>query len=357
MATSLEAGPPPSPFRGDEVLAPDSVSKESGYTLSAAFRFSDLVAPPRSPEVNAAGLDAARKATELRLNVDLATTRLRVSLAGRGFVLPAETEIRARSDRFGHVMVWPGMTFYRPLAPGALRALIGERRLDVAPITPASVSAREEGPRRIGIRTRKVDVTTRAATATFEIGRLDGAAEGGVLLCRMLLDLMNAPPTTAVCSTDEVPVRAELRWTSHGVLVFELTGALRRSDFPASALLIPPPTAIFAPTPWPVNDVNAILSNQELAAFRSSDVDVAPSPNATGDALTVVNATDELRLLFLDGVAAAWAAPGARGELRGLHHGRYIAQWRTFLGDAVEAPTTLTVPGTVQVGGIVDAGK
>ncbi|MDF2693499.1 MAG: hypothetical protein K0S65_1882 [Labilithrix sp.] len=358
MATTLEGGPPPSPLRGDEVLSPDSLARENvGYTLSAALRLTDVTGPTRAPEVNSLGLDAARKATELRLGIDFSPTRMRVVLQGRGFVLPADTEIRARSDRYGHVVVWPGATSYRPLAPGSMRALLGERRFDVAPIASAEVVHRGEGGRRIGIRTHKVDVTTRAAQATFEVGKLEGAGEGGALLCRLLLDLMNAPAGTNVCALDELPVRAELRWTSRGALTFELTGALRRTDIPLTTLLVPPQTASFAPALFPVSGVASMLSAQELTALRTSDVEVPANANASGDALVVVNPSVELRLLFLDGVPIAWAAPGARDEIRGLRRGRYVAQWRTFLGDSVEPALAQTVPGIVQVGGAPDAGK
>ncbi|MBX3261518.1 MAG: hypothetical protein KIS78_34500 [Labilithrix sp.] len=358
IAATLEGGPPPTPLRGDDVLAPDTLPRESaGYTLSAAFRLADVTGPTRAPEVNNAGLDAARKATELRLGIDLSPTRMRVALQGRGFVLPPDTELRARADRFGHVVVWPGAASYRPLAPGSMRALLGERRFDVAPITPAEIAPRVEGGRRIGIRTHRVDVTTRAAQGSFEIGKLEGAGDGGILLCRLLLDLMNAPPGSNVCGLDELPVRAELRWTSHGSLVFELTGALRRTDIPAATLLTPPQTASFAPTPLPVTGVSALLSAQELAALRTSDVDVPTNANVPGDALTVINPSVELRVLFLDGVPIAWAAPQARGELHGLRRGRYVAQWRTFLGDSVETALTQTVPGVVQVGAAPDAGR
>jgi len=359
MSTSPEGGPPPSPLRSDEVLSPDSLSREAvGYTLSAAFRQADVIGPTRAAEVNAAGLDAARKATELRVGLDLSPTRMRLVVQGHGFVLPADAEIRARADRYGHVIVWPGAASYRPLAPGSMRALLGERRFDVAPITPAEVTPRGEIGRRIGIRTHRVDVTTRAAQASFEIGRLDGAGEGGVLLCRLLLDLMNAPPGTSVCAADELPVRTELRWTNHGSLVFELTGALRRTDIPVSTFLVPPQTASFAASPLPVAGVAPMLSPQELAALRTNDVDVPPNPNVpSDDALVVVNPSVELRVLFLDGVPVAWAAPNARGELHGLRKGRYVAQWRTFLGDSVEPPIAQTVPGIVQVGTTPDAGK
>jgi len=371
-AVIAEGGPPPSPFRGDEVLSPDGLGKESvGYTLSALLRHLDLPAPQRAQEVSANGLEAARKATELRLAVDLSPTRMRLAILGHGFVLPPDTEIRARSDRYGHVVVWPDVTQYRPLAPGSMRALLGERRLDVAPIMPAEVTLRDEGGRRIGIRTRRADVTTRAAHATFEIGKLEGAGEGGVLLCRLLLDLMNAPPGIALCAQDELPVRTELRWTSsHGALVFELTGALRRTDIPLASLYVPPQTASFAPVPLPTMGIGPMLSAQELTALRTNDIELPPpapiptpaanqpppqppiAKDSAGDILTLVNPTLELRVLYLDGIPVAWAAPQARGELHGLRRGRYVAQWRTFLGDAVDTPITQTVPGTTQVGAI-----
>jgi hypothetical protein len=357
----LEGGPPPAPLRGDEALPAEGPSKEGvGYTLAAVFRQADLIGPPRANEVNQAGLEAARKATELKLAIDLSATHMRLTFVGRGFVVPPDTELRAKADRYGHVLVWPGGATYRPLAPGALRALLGERRLDVAPITNADVLQRDETGRRIGIRTHIVDVTTRAAQGSFEVGKLEGAAEGGVLLCRVLLDLMNAPPSTPLCALDELPVRAELKWTNRGSLVFELTGTLKKADMPLTPMLVPPPNASFASAPLPVAGVSPMLTASELGALRTQDVEVPPPPNGvpmTGDTLLVSNSTPELRVLYLDGVPAAWAAPSSRGELHGLKRGKYVAQWRTFLGDAIEQPITQTVPGAAQVGAVPDAGK
>lgn len=352
VATPEGGGPPPVSLRGDVPLGPDSIARETvGYTLSAVMRPGDVSGPLRAPEVNAAGLDAARKKTELRMAIDLNPSRMRVALLGAGWVLPAETELRARSDRYGHVVVWPGGATYRPLAPGTLRALIGERRLDVAPITPAEVSPKDEGGKRIGIRTRKVEVSTRAAKATFELGRLPDLGDGGTLLCRMLLDLMNAPPSTALCTDGELPVRAELRWAGRGSIGFELTGVLKRekADVTTAALLVPPAGATFAASPWPVAGVHSALSRAELAAFRTGPVDV-PGPQAVAEDLVVANATDQLRVLHVDGIPVAWAAPGAKDALSGLHRGRYIVQSRTFLGEAFELPVTQTVPGLVQLG-------
>jgi len=352
-----EGGPPPVSLRGDVALGPDTLARETvGYTLSAVFKPSDLNGPPRANEVNGAGLDAARKRTELRVAIDLSPSRMRIALLGNGWVLPPDTELRARADHYGHVVVWPGALTYRPLAPGALRALLGERRFDVAPMTLAEITTKDEQGKRIGIRTRKVEVATRAAKATFEIGRLPELGEGGILLCRALLDLMNAPPSSAVCADGELPVRAELRWTARGAIGFELTGVLKKADMATASLLVPPINAAFAESPLTAAGVQAALTAAELAAFRTGPIDVSPGPHGTESGLVVANPSDQLRVLQLDGITVAWAAPGARDVLQGLHRGRYFVQWRTFLGESFDLPSTQTVPGTTQPGA-ADAGK
>ena len=357
IVATPEGGPPPSSLRGDVALGPDTLARETaGYTLSAVIKLGDLSGPPRAPEVNGAGLEAARKKTELRLAIDLSPSRMRVALLGSGWVVPPDTELRARSDHYGHVVVWPGGLTYRPLAPGALRALLGERRFDVAPMTLAEIATKDEVGKRIGIRTRKVEVATRAAKATFEIGRLPDLGEGGILLCRVLLDLMNAPPSSAVCNDGELPVRAELRWTARGSIGFELTGVLKKADMPIASLLVPPSAAAFAAAPLTATGMQASLSVTELAAFRTGPIELPASPHTDGAGLVIANTTDQLRVLHLDGIPIAWAAPGARDVIQGLHRGRYIVQWRTFLGESFDPPTSQQVPGTLQVSA-PDAGK
>jgi len=228
-------------------------------------------------------------------------------------------------------------------------------------MTPADIASKEDVGKRIGIRTRKVEVATRAAKATFEIGRLPDLGEGGILLCRLLLDLMSAPPSSAVCGDLELPVRAELRWTARGSIGFEVTGVLKKVDMPTASLLVPPSGAAFAASPLlgpgpPASGVQVTLAPAELAAFRSGPVEIPVGPHVNDPGLLVANATDQLRVLHIDGIPVAWAAPGARDVIPGLHRGRYVVQWRTFLGESFDPPSTQSVPGTVQIGG-VDAGR
>ena len=60
-------------------------------------------------------------------------------------------------------------------------------------------------------------------------------------------------------------------------------------------------------------------------------------------------------MAWLDGAPIAWVAPGAQLGLPGLLRGRYGFAWRTFLGDAYDAPTTINVPGA-RVVGVLDGG-
>jgi hypothetical protein len=200
------------------------------------------------------------------------------------------------------------------------------------------------------VKTRKVEVTTRVAKAVFDVGHLPDLGDGGILLCRMVLDLMNAPPSAAVCGTDELPMRVEIRWTSttsRGI-AFEVTGVLKKTDM--SAVLVPPYGAAVAALPFPAAGVSSMLSPSELAAFRSAPIDIPQGPFSTAEGLVLFNGTDQLRVAYVDGIPVAWAAPGARDMLRGLPRGRYVVQWRTFLGDAIEPPATMNVPGLAQVG-------
>ncbi len=368
---STDGSAPPEALRGDHDLpadnpreishdlAPKDAPRDSrdlgGYRLQVVLHAGEGPAAVKTPEVSAAGIDAARRKTEARMVIEASQTRARFVVSA-GMVLPVGTELRARSDRFGHVVLWPGEDGYRIAEPGAMRALLGERRLDVAPVSPVETYGSGEGARRLNLRTRRVDLATRAARASFEIAAFRDAGEGGALVCRLLLDLMGGPPAASPCSTDEIPLHAELRWTTQGALSFDVTAIERRSDLLAQDLAAPPAARGFSPGAPPGAGGDALLSRGDLAALRSAPVDVPAA--RPGDAqvvpesgLVLSNATDGLRVVWLDGVPAAWVAPGGSVALPSLLRGRYALQWRTFLGDGWDPPQTVVAPGRVELGG------
>jgi len=362
----LDAGPPPESMRGDRALAADlphetlhelgakvpnvDFKELGGYAIQAVLHSGDGPAAPKGAEVVASAIEAARRKLEARMTIETSQTRARFVLSG-GFVLPQGTELRSRLDHYGHLLFLPGDDTYRVAEEGALRALFGERRLDVAPLSPAGVSSPGEGARRLNLRTRRVEVSTRAAKATLELAAFANAGDGGTLVCRVLLDLVGAPPSTTACAYDEIPLHAELHWTTQGALSFDVTTITRRADLPIQDLAAPPSTSTFAIEPLPSSPGEILLPKSELSAFRTAAVDVPASSSRDAQApsaeagLTLVNASDEVRLAWLDGVPVAWVAPGARVPLTALLRGKYSLQWRTFLGDAWDPPEQVTVPG------------
>ncbi len=359
-----DAGPPPVPLRPDEEAPADPLptSKDLvGWEMEAVLRTAEIPPAFRGPETAITAVDALKKKTELRLTVDMTPSRARVVLEGSGFTLPEATEIRARSDRYGHIVVLPGAREYRVAAPGSLRVLLGERRIDVEPLMVASVTERGEGARHLGYRTRRVEVTNRVATAVFEVAHVADAGEGGALLCRALLDLLNAPPSTTACGVDDVPLHVEWRWASKGSLTFDATSLEHRTDLSAASLLAPPAGASFAPPAMPVAPFQLLSDVAEIVAFRTAaapDVpplvpDAAAPPPQAG--LVLANTSDQLRFAWLDGAPIAWVAPGGKVVLPSLFRGRYGFAWRTFLGDSYDAPITINVPGAQATRG-ADAG-
>ncbi|WP_394823803.1 hypothetical protein [Pendulispora albinea] len=344
----FDGGVPPQPLRPDQAMAADALSAKelAGYTIAATLHAVDLPAPPRGGEYVAAAVEAARKKTEARLNLDLGASRMRMAIASSGFVLPLGTELRARADRYGHVVVLADGASYRIAGQGTLRALMGERRFDVSPLSPADVTGGGEGARRLGYRTRKAEVVNRAARATFEIARVADAGDAGTLICRALLDMMNAPPSTQLCGVDEVPMFAELRWTTRGAVVFTATAIVRRLDLAPSALATPPATPRFATGALPGQAAELLLNPAELHALRTGEHLPEGRP-----VLTLINPTDVLQFAWLDGIPLAWLAPNARVDVPALSRGRGAVEWRTFFGDVVDPPRPVSLPGISEPGG------
>ncbi len=375
---SASAGSPlaprPQPMRPDEPVPVEAIARDAGheptakdtprdvpavYTLSVALRSTDIAPPPKGLELSPSGLDAARRKSEPSLSVDLTPGHARAVLH-EGFVLPEGTELRERSDRFGYVVLSPGGDSYRVGATGSLRAILGEGLFEVAPASQAAVVFRGEGVRRLGRATRHVEVTTRAAKGSFELGRVPELGDAGALLCRLLLDLMSTQPATPVCADGDVPLHVELKWSAppprgaggreriSGTSVFDVVSLVRRSDVPVAGFLTPPPNATFLATGEPARGAHLFLARADLAALHIGSEPAPPHPGEGAAAvLSLHNSTDELRYVWLDGIPLAWLAPGGRLDVSGVPHARATLQWRTFLGDAIDPAETVTLPATV----------
>ena len=310
------------------------------FALQATLHPADMPLVTHSAEVSASNVETIRKSSDSPLLLEMSPTRLRIQFNGRSFLLPENTEVRVeRTYRNSYnepdVYVSRDGLSYRVLGPGTLRALLGERRVDVSPLSSTDVVSRGDGAKRLGLKTRKVDVTTRAAKATFEIAKVEGLGEGGMLLGRTLLDLISAPPATPFVGTDEVPLRAELHWTTRGATVFEVTSLVKRGEGPSADLTTPPTGAAFQLAPMPGEAGEIFLSPQELSALHTGPADLGPASagTPTHGTLNIFNGTDAPRIVW-------------------LHRGHYQLETRSFLDDAAEPPRTVTVPGSVEIGNL-----
>ena len=354
-------GPPPESLRPSTPIAPEPVpfqTETPGVTLDAAFRWRDVPAPPRAPEVSGDGLREAQKLTALTLKIDLtANGRMRVELTGRAFSLPAHTELRARTDHYGTLVLWPNATEYRVIPPGALRVVLSEHRVDVTTLSTGAVRPQGEG-KRLGVTVRKLELGSSVATVKLELGKVSEAGEGGMLLCRALVELGGVDPRTPVCQPGEVPLAASYAWQEGGGITFEVGALAKRTDLPASALLVPPPGVRHAPAGLPAVPQGIFLSRDELAAFRTAPLTLPPvrDPAVPGEGFVAVNQSDRPMYLLLDGVATVSVPPRAERYVIGPLRGRYVAQWRTFLGEKIAPPHPVEMPARIVYGSVADAG-
>ncbi len=333
-------------------LRPDSGASRQSLSFVAHLRMP--TSPALAREANAVTIDAAKKRLELRLDGFAESAHLRITLGSPGFLFRWGTELRARADLLGAIIITPAEEDaampYRVVPHGAVRALLNERRVDVAPLSNASVKDAGDGPRRFGQRTRRAEVTTRAGKATIDLLPVRDLGEGGALLCFMLLDWLAAMPNETVCKVDEIPAYADFRWSTRGGILFEIDSLERRSD--STSLEVPPARARFeAQAPAPLT-FSLLLTRVELAALHNVAVEVPREASdaavAQAEGLQVTNNSDELRVFFLEGVPVAWLRPGAQLVVPALLHGRYVAEWRTFLGEVRAEAKSVVVPGVFE---------
>ena len=345
--------PAPSRLRPGQTFEADATKERelAGIRLEGEWTHPEAPQPSRTPEMNASGMEKARKLTALKWTIDLAEAgRMRVRFVSRAFALPHGAELRARADHFGHVLVWPDGSRYRALPPGTLRTLLAERRADVTPLGAAQTAEPTRGTRRFGLSTRRTEHATRTGSLTLDVAKVPELGEAGALLCRLLMELVAVDPAAAPCPPGEVPLRAQFSWPTGGGVTFEVTALQRRPDIPASLLALRPASATPAIGELPPSPT-VFLTGEELAALRSGGAD-APigAPGLPNHGLLAFNGTDWPRQLLVDSLPVAWIGPWREVHVPHLPDGRYAVSWRSFFGELFEPPVTVELPARVALG-------
>jgi hypothetical protein len=349
-----EAGPPePKPLREDTPLARDTLTTKdaNGITLKGQWKWSDPPPPP-GPEHDPEAYRDARDKTLLSLVIDLAPAgRMRLRLSSAAFPLPLNAEIRSRTDRFGHVLVWPDGTKYRVLPPGTLRAILSERRADVTTLVPPQLRSTDKGSL-LGFPTTRLRLATQTGELVLEKANIPGTGASGDLLCRLLLELIAAQPEHTACEDGLVPLRAEYKWSRGTGLELEVDSVTRRPELPLGDVFFPPAAADFTQAELPPQASGVLLSRGDLTELRKKDVP-SKEPAASGspgEGVVLVNRTDTLRYALLDGIPIAWVRPQSEQYVIGPRTGRYTIGWRDFLGQQIEPPKPANLPARVTLG-------
>lgn len=351
---------PPEPLRADSALSPEAPGSKdlAGFSLDAVFRWRDVPPATKLAETSNDGLKEANRLTSLAMRVHMADGgRMRIEFASRALPLPAGTELRARADRWGHLLLWPNSTDYRVVPAGALRTLLGERRVDVTPLAPGQIKATGDG-KRLGLTARKIEVTAPLGTLRVELGKVADAVDAAPLLCRSFMEMVGVDPKTPACQSGEVPLFASWSWVDGGGIAWEATAITKRTDLLAGDFVIPPAGARYAASGLPIAPGGILLSKDELSAFRTGPLP-SPSPPASlapGEGFIAVNQTDTLLYVLIDGVPVALVPAQSDRYVIGTTRSRYSVQWRTFLGEKILPAATIEMPARFVIGGPPDAG-
>ncbi len=339
----------PTALRDDTRLHADSpnVKDVLGVTLDAEWKSADWPPIPSNSLIERERLSEIHARNKWLFRIDLAVSgRMRLTLASRGFAFEKGTEIRSRVDLLGHILVWPDQAQYRIVPTGAMRALFEEGVPDVGPMLATNVKSAGNA-RWLEWEVERTNVTNAFGHLTIDQAANTSAGVSGRLLCRWLVEFINADPASSVCQNDLVPVRAQFSFAGGGKADFSVTQATKKQEFTATSIGVPPQGA--NPNQRDLPRTMA-TSNALIAEHRTRTASRVPVAATSPTGLTAVNHTLGIRALLLDGVVAGWLLPGEERNISELLPGAYLVGWRDFLGNSIEAPKSVTLPARVAVG-------
>lgn len=340
--------PPPTAMRSDRPLQaePPAHEDQAGVTLEIEFKPRALGVAPKVPEAVPASISKVHKIVGLTNTIDLfAAGRMRWLVTSRAMPFPFHTELRAKYDRWGHVALWPNLLKYRVLPVGSLRVALDEGRVDVMPVATGTATKGAPG-KRLGEATRAVTIESALGKVHLEMAPVPEAALGGPLFCRALVEMIGVDPATPECKREEVVLSARFDFVTGVGLDVEVTSLLRRNDMAPADASCPPGGATFEATGLPDAPEGVFLTPAELESMRSKpDPKAEPEPNAPAEGIILDNALDRRVYFMLDGVNLALLPARSTRYILGMPRGRYTGEWRTFLGEIIEAPHPIVLPG------------
>ena len=330
-------------------MSASAVRDTTGLVIDAEWRWSDVPGPANAPESSVEALDSLRQGTRLRMRIGLASAgRMSIAFLGNGYPWPDGTEIRARADRLGHILVWPDGKRYRNVVTGTLRAMFTDRRLDRGHLFVPKITHQAPGSA-LGQVTTKQVLSTPVGEIHLEQANFPTAGDGAALLCRFLVELMGIDPETRACSSDTVALRANLASSPGGKLQFVVNQVAKKQELPLAVIQFPPEGASFETGGAPIPA--STVPKGQLEALRHRPIAPAVAvKQGPQQGLVAANRTLALRALLIDGVTVAWLPSGGELTLLELKAGNYSVSWRDFFGTFIEPPKLVGVPSEASLG-------
>ena len=346
-AGSADAEPrPPISFESDVLLEPDTalMRETAGAVLEAHFAWEPRTAGGRGP---ARGRFPAR--------IELSSLgRLRFVLESDRMALPEGSELRARTDRYGHLLLWPKLAGYRVLSPGTLRVLFEELRADVSPLQDAKTE-RKEGGKVLGLPVQVDTIQTAMGTLVLEQAQVGALGGSSALLCRLLSELVLAKPDNRACKADWLPLKAEYGWADGGRFGFLVTSLERTQDLKSQHFLTPPADVPYRQRLLPDGPPPLWVTDEELSRLEPGAKSKPNSPTGSDrqppeQGLVLTNKFTTPRYFTLGGELLGWLAPNGQVHLKTLRPGGYTLTARDFLGLDEEQRHQVNVPGRKTLG-------
>lgn len=327
---------PPRPFpTSEEVLPEGFLTRDGGLVeLRAEFAWPELEARsvPVAGAADAADGGSREKTLSTRPELRVLGSplgHLQIELTSPTFSLPAGTQLRARADRYGHVVVWPDQRSYRVAPRGSLRALLNERRADVAPLLAGQLEGEAPG-RKLGLATVRRTVDGPMGRLTLESAILPAAGSSGTLVCRFLLELARLRASGELCAPGEIPVEAHYAWARGGELLFKVSSLQRHPTWPVTVPLesfdIPPRMPIFKPGELPPERSPFLWEQETLAKLWGAESAGAELVLTNPGEVPMYVIVERLPLARVPALSTArWVAPRAALNV----------SFRDFLGEDV----------------------
>jgi hypothetical protein len=204
--------------------------------------------------------------------------------------------------------------------------------------------------------TERTELSTPLGRLLLDQAAVAGAGSSGVLVCRLLGELITAEPTHAGCSGSKVPLRAELFSAGGGHLLFEVQRIESEQPLDEASLTTTPAGAQLVKGGLPAIGPSLVVPPSELAKLRTRAAprEEKPEPSAPKAGLLVQNKSESLRYVLLDGVVVARVLPRSELHIEGLLPGKYGLVTLDFAGDDPTPLRIVVLPARVALGDDVE---